>query len=77
MNPVLMQALSADHVRELQEHAAVSRQASDALRVSRRSTRIQRVARGRKQPVLLAWLHDLAAIRGGSSSSSAAEGEAR
>lgn len=46
MNPVSMQALGAEHVREMHESAAASRHARQARRMWRLSAGIERAGRG-------------------------------
>jgi hypothetical protein len=46
MNPTMMQALGAEHVREMHETAAASRQARQARRMRRLSAGIGRAGRG-------------------------------
>jgi hypothetical protein len=46
MNPAIMQALGAEHVREMHEGAAASRHAREARRMWRLSAGIERAGRG-------------------------------
>lgn len=46
MNPVIMQALGAEHVREMHESAAASRHAREARRMWRLPAGIERAGRG-------------------------------